>query len=176
MAHLLVVDDEQSICWGLSKLGRTMGHTVAVAASAEETAEETAEEEVPAGPAGELTIWDGWAGDYEANIYSVFDAYLEMNPNVTIEGVEVEDFQNKLATAVPAGEGPDIVCWVHDKIGEWAEIEVLARQLESQGPLGGRMSNVIRLRQRDPEEIKRLLEQMIEEKKSGSSRRGGGRR
>lgn len=36
MAHLLVVDDEQSICWGLSQLGRTMGHTVAVAPSAEE--------------------------------------------------------------------------------------------------------------------------------------------
>ncbi len=36
MAHLLVVDDEQSICWGLSQLGRQMGHSVATAASAEE--------------------------------------------------------------------------------------------------------------------------------------------
>lgn len=39
MAHLLVVDDEQSICWGLSRLGRQMGHTVAAAASAEEALE-----------------------------------------------------------------------------------------------------------------------------------------
>ncbi len=36
MAHLLVVDDEQSICWGLSRLGRQMGCTVAVAACAED--------------------------------------------------------------------------------------------------------------------------------------------
>lgn len=36
MASLLIVDDEPSICWGLSKLAREMGHTVAVAASAEE--------------------------------------------------------------------------------------------------------------------------------------------
>ncbi len=36
MAHLLVVDDESSICWGLSKLGQQMGHSVDVAASAEE--------------------------------------------------------------------------------------------------------------------------------------------
>jgi len=36
MAHLLVVDDEQSICWGLARLGKDLGHTVAVAASAEE--------------------------------------------------------------------------------------------------------------------------------------------
>lgn len=36
MAHLLVVDDESSICWGLAKLARHMGHTAATAASAEE--------------------------------------------------------------------------------------------------------------------------------------------
>ena len=36
MAHLLVVDDEPSICWGLAKLGKQLGHTVAVATSAEE--------------------------------------------------------------------------------------------------------------------------------------------
>jgi two-component system nitrogen regulation response regulator GlnG len=36
MAHLLVVDDEQSICWGLCRLGQQMGHTVATAGSAEE--------------------------------------------------------------------------------------------------------------------------------------------
>jgi len=36
MARLLVVDDEQSICWGLSKLAREMGHTASTAASAEQ--------------------------------------------------------------------------------------------------------------------------------------------
>ncbi len=36
MASLLIVDDEPSICWGLDKLARQMGHTAMVAASAEE--------------------------------------------------------------------------------------------------------------------------------------------
>lgn len=36
MAHLLIVDDEQSICWGLSKLAGEMGHTATTAASAEQ--------------------------------------------------------------------------------------------------------------------------------------------
>ena len=36
MAHLLVVDDEQSICWGLSQLAADLGHSAATAASAEE--------------------------------------------------------------------------------------------------------------------------------------------
>jgi len=36
MAHLLVIDDEQSICWGLLKLAERMGHTASSAASAEQ--------------------------------------------------------------------------------------------------------------------------------------------
>ncbi len=36
MSHLLIVDDEQSICWGLAKLAESMGHTTASAASAEQ--------------------------------------------------------------------------------------------------------------------------------------------
>ena len=34
MSHWLIVDDEQSICWGLAKLAEELGHTAATAASA----------------------------------------------------------------------------------------------------------------------------------------------
>lgn len=36
MAHVLIVDDEPSICWGLAELVRSLGHTAATAPSAEE--------------------------------------------------------------------------------------------------------------------------------------------
>src|SRR3954469_22670595 len=36
MSRILVVDDEPSISWGLSRLSRSMGHEVDVAPSAEE--------------------------------------------------------------------------------------------------------------------------------------------
>lgn len=36
MPKLLVVDDEQSICWGLGRLGEELGHRVTIASSAEE--------------------------------------------------------------------------------------------------------------------------------------------
>ena len=39
MPHLLIVDDEQSICWGLSKLAEGLGHTTIAAASAEQAFE-----------------------------------------------------------------------------------------------------------------------------------------
>jgi two-component system nitrogen regulation response regulator GlnG len=46
MAHLLVVDDEQAICWGLSKLAEKLGHSVTTASSAEQ-ALELPEDETP---------------------------------------------------------------------------------------------------------------------------------
>jgi two-component system nitrogen regulation response regulator GlnG len=42
MAHLLIVDDEASICWGLAKLGESLGHSVVTAASAEQGLEAAA--------------------------------------------------------------------------------------------------------------------------------------
>jgi len=35
MAHLLIVDDEESICWCLAELCKKLGHTAAQAASAD---------------------------------------------------------------------------------------------------------------------------------------------
>lgn len=43
MSSLLVVDDEQSICWGLSKMGESLGYDVATASSAERALELAAE-------------------------------------------------------------------------------------------------------------------------------------
>lgn len=39
MSKLLVVDDEESICWGLSRLGQSAGHEVVTASSAESALE-----------------------------------------------------------------------------------------------------------------------------------------
>jgi two-component system nitrogen regulation response regulator GlnG len=39
MAHILIVDDEQAICWGLVKLAEELGHSTATAASAEQAFE-----------------------------------------------------------------------------------------------------------------------------------------
>ena len=42
MSHLLIVDDEPSICWGLAELAESLGHSVATAASAEQGLEAAA--------------------------------------------------------------------------------------------------------------------------------------
>jgi DNA-binding NtrC family response regulator len=43
MAHLLIVDDEESICWALRRLADDEGHTTSVASSAEQAYERAAE-------------------------------------------------------------------------------------------------------------------------------------
>ena len=40
MPSILVVDDEQSICWGLTRLGESLGHDVVAASSAEQALQE----------------------------------------------------------------------------------------------------------------------------------------
>jgi DNA-binding NtrC family response regulator len=42
MSHLLIVDDEASICWGLARLAESLGHSVDTAASAEQGLETAA--------------------------------------------------------------------------------------------------------------------------------------
>jgi two-component system nitrogen regulation response regulator GlnG len=44
MSHLLVVDDEQAICWGLAKLAAKLKHTATTASSAEQALDLSAEE------------------------------------------------------------------------------------------------------------------------------------
>ena len=44
MSRLLVIDDEQAICWGLAQLGQRLGHEVQTASSAEQGLERAAQQ------------------------------------------------------------------------------------------------------------------------------------
>lgn len=86
--------------------------------------EDTGEME-PAPEEVTITVWHGWQGEYYNNIATVFAQYEEANPGVTIELVEVPDLSDKIVTAVPAGEGPDIVAFANDWIGRLSEADII---------------------------------------------------
>lgn len=66
-----------------------------------------------------VTIWDGWAGNYLAPKQAIFNAYMKLHPNVTIKLVSVsQNLIQKSITAVRANNGPDIIAWVDDSLGE----------------------------------------------------------
>jgi arabinogalactan oligomer / maltooligosaccharide transport system substrate-binding protein len=66
-----------------------------------------------------VTIWHGWASNYVAPKQAIFNAYMKLHPNVTIKLVNVpSNVVPKSITAVSANNGPDIVAWVDDSLGE----------------------------------------------------------
>lgn len=69
-----------------------------------------------------VTIWDGWASNYVAPKQAIFDAYTKAHPNVTIKLVNItQNLIQKSLTAVKANNGPDIVAWVDDSLGEMVD-------------------------------------------------------
>ena len=67
-----------------------------------------------------ITIWNQWDGKYLEAIEQVFNDYETANPGVVIDLSKPEDVKNALTVAIPAGEGPDIIGWANDAIGEQA--------------------------------------------------------
>lgn len=69
-----------------------------------------------------VTIWDGWASNYVAPKQAIFDAYHQLHPNVTIKLVNnTQNLIQKSLTAIKANNGPDIVAWVDDSLGEMVD-------------------------------------------------------
>ena len=67
-----------------------------------------------------ITMWHQWGGDYLKAIEQAFKDYMAEHPNVTIDLSKPEDTANALSVAIPAGEGPDIIGWANDRIGDQA--------------------------------------------------------
>ena len=66
---------------------------------------------------GTITIWHNWEGSYLDAKKAIFDAYTKQYPNVTINLVHKPNLTDAVTTAVPAGQGPDIIAWVDDVLG-----------------------------------------------------------
>lgn len=123
----------------LTLLLAACGQPAPGAPAAEPTAAAEPAPAAPTEPAAEalgsgatkIVIWHGWVGAYAAEIKEVFAEYAQAN-NVTIELLQVPDMPNKVQVAVPAGQGPDIIAWVNDKIGS----NVLAQIIQPLEPYG----------------------------------------
>ena len=66
-----------------------------------------------------IVLWHHWDGAYFQAIQKIFADYATKN-NVQIEMLYVPDVSNKAQVAVPSGQGPDIISWVDDRIGDSA--------------------------------------------------------
>jgi arabinogalactan oligomer/maltooligosaccharide transport system substrate-binding protein len=75
---------------------------------------------------GTITIWHGWQGAYLQAKQTIFNQYMQMHPKVKIVLVHQDQIASKAATAVKAGNGPDIIAYTDDNLGELALGKVVA--------------------------------------------------
>jgi basic membrane lipoprotein Med (substrate-binding protein (PBP1-ABC) superfamily)/maltose-binding protein MalE len=78
-----------------------------------------------AGKEYSLTYWHQWSGTYYENIKAEFDKYMAENPCVKIDLSKPDDVTNALQSAMPAGQGPDILGWANDHIGDLSALGYL---------------------------------------------------
>ncbi|WP_376796046.1 extracellular solute-binding protein [Thermogemmatispora sp.] len=69
---------------------------------------------------GTVVIWHGWQGLYLQAKQAIFNQYMRLHPKVKIVLVHQDNIASKAATAVKAGNGPDIIAFTDDNLGELA--------------------------------------------------------
>jgi arabinogalactan oligomer/maltooligosaccharide transport system substrate-binding protein len=69
---------------------------------------------------GTITIWHGWQGAYLQAKQAIFNQYMKLHPKVKIVLVNQPNIASKATTAVKAGNGPDIIAFTDDNLGEMA--------------------------------------------------------
>jgi putative multiple sugar transport system substrate-binding protein len=84
-----------------------------------------AAEPTAAGEVKTISIWHQWTGDYFTAIEQAFKDYEAANPGIKIDLSKPDDVQAALQTAIPAGEGPDIIGWANDHIGDLSLLGII---------------------------------------------------
>jgi arabinogalactan oligomer/maltooligosaccharide transport system substrate-binding protein len=73
-----------------------------------------------------ITLWHQWPEGYWQEYQDIIEEFNSSHPDMAVRLVHVDDMDNALAAAIPAGTGPDIVSFANDPIGRWASAGNLA--------------------------------------------------
>jgi arabinogalactan oligomer/maltooligosaccharide transport system substrate-binding protein len=72
-----------------------------------------------------LIVWHMWGGDYFVEYQEIVREFNLAHPELAVQLVFVGDIPATLASAIAAGEGPDIIAYPNDRVGEWAAADYL---------------------------------------------------
>ncbi len=72
--------------------------------------------------AGEIVLWHSYRGDEQAALEELASRWNARHPEQRVRSLAVphEGYANKLTTAIPRGQGPDLFVFAHERIGDWA--------------------------------------------------------
>jgi maltose-binding protein MalE len=74
-----------------------------------------------------VTLWHAYSGPERAALEEVAAELERTHPDIDLVLVSVpyDAFSDKITSAVPNGNGPDLFVFAHDRIGDWAEAQIL---------------------------------------------------
>ena len=74
-----------------------------------------------------VVLWHSYRGDERKALEKVAKAFNASHASIELSLLAVphDAFPDKISAAVPAGKGPDIFIFAHDRVGDWAENGVL---------------------------------------------------
>lgn len=101
----------------------------AEAPAADNATEDNAEAETNNGEKTVITFWNGFTGSDRETLEALVKEYNETNDkNIEVQMYIMpwDSFYQKLATALPVGEGPDILAMATERIGSYADPGALA--------------------------------------------------
>ncbi len=101
----------------------------AEAPAADNATEDNAEAETNNGEKTVITFWNGFTGSDRETLEALVKEYNETNDKnieVQMDIMPWDSFYQKLATALPVGEGPDILAMATERIGSYADPGALA--------------------------------------------------
>ncbi len=101
----------------------------AEAPAADNATEDNAEAETNNGEKTVITFWNGFTGSDSETLEALVKEYNETNDKnieVQMDIMPWDSFYQKLATALPVGEGPDILAMATERIGSYADPGALA--------------------------------------------------
>ncbi|MDX9722951.1 MAG: extracellular solute-binding protein [Myxococcota bacterium] len=86
--------------------------------------------------ADELVVWHSYYGEERAALEAVLDAFDDARDDISIKVLAVpnDGYTNKLVTAIPRGNGPDVFIAPHDQTGNWAQNKIIAPVENDFGP------------------------------------------
>ncbi len=77
--------------------------------------------------AGEVTLWHAYRGDERTTLEALSSEYGAAHVGTTVLPVFVpyENLANKLQSAIPHGNGPDLFVYAHERVGDWSTIGLI---------------------------------------------------
>lgn len=78
--------------------------------------------------AAEIDVWHSYRGAEEKALAELVTRWNDAHPDepARLLAVPHEAYANKLTSAIPRGQGPDLFIFAHERIGDWAESGIIA--------------------------------------------------